>query len=169
MPEYSNIALLTEAIRGRAMSPPHLVGIDGHSGAGKTRLGQDLAKVAKAPLLSTDTYALEVQDADEYPDRLDLHRLAGDVAAVSGAQPLVFVEGICLRHVLRRIGMWPQTFVYCKRVSAVGLWPDDPANTFQMDGRTKPGLSWTDRQSALYHRATCPLESADLIFVYREA
>ena len=144
-----------------------VIGIEGHSTSGKSHLGKELANASGATLISTDTYARERQHGDRYQDLIDLARLRADVV-VGSERRFVFVEGICLRDVLNAADVKPDLFVYIKRITAAGLWADDPEN-YLTDGRPNPDLSWVDRQSALYHIQHSPLEFADFVYERREA
>ena len=169
IPEFSNPRALVRAIQHRlSTGRGALVEIDGHSTSGKTHLSEILADLDQSVALGTDAYADPSRRSGNYPDRLDLKKLAADLANLTKARPRTYIEGICLRDTLARLRLTASLFVYCKRISQAGLWPDDPENYLTSDGQPSNDLSWVDRQSVEYHLRAHPLEHADFVFLRQE-
>jgi hypothetical protein len=165
MTELYDVESLAIEITRRSNRDRHLVGIEGHSTAGKTTLAKSVQARLSAGLVRPDCHLVRFSsDADQdqnYVERLDLVGLDRDLSAKVSLHSVVIIESICLREVLRQLGVDADIFVYCKRISPAGIWQDDPAFGHQ-------GGNWADRQSRLYHREESPLENADLVFINRE-
>ena len=163
--EFESVELLHTAILQTCPSGC-FVGIEGHSTSGKTTLGKALAHASGGRLVSTDKYARQRRPGDTYATLIDVDGLRRDLDTLASAQGIL-IEGICLRDVAERCELQPAVFIYVKRISAAGLWVDDPEN-HTTDGKPNSDLNWVDRESVLYHLTQSPLERADYIYVYRE-
>jgi hypothetical protein len=160
--------LLQAALRSHYTGEQHLlIAIEGHSSAGKSTLCTTLSRLAGSPSFGTDSYSRQRGSADNYCDLVDAERFAVDVRSAIENFWITFVEGICLRDVMDQGRMIPDLTVYCKRISAMGLWNDDPTYNVER-GKPRMGLSWVDSQSVLYHLKSLPLKRSDYVFVWRE-
>ena len=140
-----------------------LVGVEGHSTAGKSTLATDLGHRLDGRVFSTDGYVEATREVETYVEMLRLDELARDLAAAPDS--FVVVEGICLRPTLRATPCGrARLFVYCKRITQAGLWADELENYFE-DGNPASWLSWVDRQSVIYHTEERPDEKADVVFL----
>jgi hypothetical protein len=138
-----------------------VIAIEGHSTSGKSFLTKSLGDRLEIPALETDSFARQLRSADEtYLALIDTAGLLGEISRLTNSGSRVMVEGICLRDTLTAIAIAPKLFIYVKRITAAGLWADDPDN--ELDG------NWVDRQSIDYHARERPLERADFVYLRRE-
>jgi hypothetical protein len=163
MRELTNETALVSAIQ-EMCSLRCIVAVEGHSTSGKTTLSRRLAGFLEARLVSTDDFAIDGCRAARYVDCLDFTRLSQALDAARNANPILILEGICLRDTLSRAGIVPTLYVYVKRMTQAGLWADDLAN-YVKEGAPVPDLSRTDRWSVEYHLHSDPLGNATIVFV----
>jgi hypothetical protein len=143
---------------------PRVIGVEGFSGSGKSRLADDLAARLSATAVHLDRFLPPPAGGPQpYVERLDLPALA----AALTSDPVVIVEGICLRDTLERIGVALHFVVYLKRVSAVGLWHDGLGMEDFEAGR-ETITHEPERSDMLYHCARGPHTLADYVLERRE-
>jgi len=167
MPDIYELKSLAVAVKTHITSPGALIGIEGHSTAGKTTLSTAFAAAIGGAAIATDNYIDRDSNANNYADRIQLEKLRLALTESRRSHQAVLIEGICLRDTLQRLELVPQAFIYCKRISQGGLWADDPENYLD-DGSPRSDLSWVDRQSVVYHLLARPLENADLVYAWQE-
>jgi uridine kinase len=143
---------------------PAVIGVEGFTGSGKSHLADDLAARLSATAVHLDSFLpAPAGGSQPYVERLDLPALA----AALQADPVVVVEGICLRDALDRIGGALDFAVYVRRISTVGLWHDgldmDDFEAGQTVTRDEP-----ERSDMLYHCARRPHTLADCVIDRRE-
>ena len=80
MSDISDLNSLVAAIKRHTTAPGSLIGIEGHSTAGKTTLGTDLADVCGGAAIATDTYVDRDSKVGTYPGRIMLQKLGADLA-----------------------------------------------------------------------------------------
>ena len=95
-----------------------IIGVDGWLGAGKSFLAEALAASTQGEAVDLDVY-LET-NRNCYVAALRLEEIS---SRLSGGG-LLFVSGICLRHVLHLIGVEAKAHVYIKRMASWG-WADE--------------------------------------------
>jgi len=110
---------------------------------GRPILSRNLGARLGITAIETDAFALSESEAPTYVGGIDTAKLGAEIAGATAARLHVIVEGICLRDTLAKAAVTAKVFVYVKRITAAGLWADDPEN--ELDG------NWTDRQSIDYH------------------
>jgi hypothetical protein len=165
----SDFPTLVTTLRARiGGTPAAIIGIEGHSTSGKTTLATDLALACGGERISTDMYVDRQSDALAYSDRIFSEKLLTDLARLRREKTVVFIEGICLRDTLRLVGIAPESFIYCKRITQAGLWADDPLNYVDAHGRPQSTLSTVDGMSVEYHLRVFPLEKADIVYLRQE-
>src|SRR5438094_1939695 len=97
---------------------PALVGVEGFTGSGKSKLSNDLARDLEAQVVHTDDNVAARDESLPYPDRLDYRRMATTIANAGSPNSLVILEGICLREIIQRLSLSPDLFVYVKRIAS---------------------------------------------------
>jgi len=143
---------------------PAVIGVEGFSGSGKTRLADDLAARLSATALHLDRFLPAPAGGPQpYVERLDLPALA----AALTTDPVAIVEGICLRDALERIGIALDFAVYVKRVSPQGVWNDGHNMDDFRAGRDTVTRE-PERSDMLYHCAREPHKLADCVLERRE-
>jgi hypothetical protein len=144
---------------------PFVLGVEGASFAGKTCLARQLAGASSAVVVSTDPYYRRGFKGRRYSEGLRLEDLRHDVERHLAEESFLVVEGLCLRDTLVGLPLEPDAFVYCKRVSAAGIWHDDPEFQSMPAPDTDSVQALIDRWSLEYHQRTKPHEKADFTFV----
>lgn len=143
-----------------------VVGLEGYPLAGKSTLARTtIAPYLRAMHIATDSYVRKARDAATYVGYIDLDELRRDIAAAR-TRGVVVVEGICLRDVLHASALEADIFVYCKRITELGLWADDPENYDPPESFS--AFSFADSQAHEYHLREHPAERADFVFLRRE-
>jgi hypothetical protein len=163
MEEITDYNALRPRIRASGVNA--VVGIEGFCGSGKSyladRLGRDLIE---SVVVHTDDYATGDDETVPYVDRIDYRRLRHAVSSASG---MVIVDGICLRPIMRRLGLTPALFVYVKCISVTGLWHDGlHLEDFADDPRNQHHEP--HRSDFRYHSDERPHERADIAYCHRE-
>ena len=166
---FTDMQPLASAIVNRLdRSRDAIIGLEGHSGAGKSMLAAALARACDAVVVSTDAFVDTKPNANTYLEYLSLDRLAAALTDALAGGDTVLVEGICLRDTLRALGVVPELYVYVKRITPAGLWADDPDNLSE-HGEPLAFLPWVDRQSVRYHLCEAPLAHADFVYERRQS
>ena len=101
-----------------------IIGLDGFMGAGKSRLAELLGHASGSCVVSTDRFVALRNGELSYPSRLAYGRLRLALCKALKSRRPVFLEGICLRAVARRLPAKPTAYIYVKLISSVGLWND---------------------------------------------
>jgi hypothetical protein len=153
------IVALRKLRNGRTL----VVGIEGHSEAGKGFLCQALANRLAAAHIKTDSYVHRDKEADSYVGRLDLPRFNAAVQAAFGKYDFLFIDGICLRDTVAQSGLRVGAFVYCRRITEAGFWGNEVLARAKPN-RADPAGAWVDWWSTDYHQREHPLERADLVY-----
>lgn len=148
--------------------PPLIIAVEGASGSGKSELGEKLARGSRAHVVSTDRYYNEGVLGDRYQDGLRLDELKEDLIPLRTESERLVVEGICLRDTLGLIGLKPDAYVYCRRISPAGVWNDDPELEDFPDPNSRSSQGRIDWWSNQYHLRTHPHQIADFLFEWRE-
>ena len=95
-----------------------VVGIDGCRSAGKTWLGDTLARSTEATVVSVDGFI--IPDRRTYVPNLRTDDLARCISSTLG---MVLVVGVCLLGVLEAVSVQADVLIYVKRMSLHG-WGD---------------------------------------------
>lgn len=103
----SPMTTLISLLRSIRSSQPHIVGIDGAPGSGKTTFAQHLSKELKCESLHLDSYLVKGQGSFVPSIRYDDLRAA--IALMKG--PFI-LEGLCILAVLERLSLRPDFLVY---------------------------------------------------------
>ena len=165
MESFDDVAKLASALVTGHCGSPQIVAIEGASGSGKTCLGRELGSVIGASVVETDPYYRTGFKGASYEDGLRLDDLEREVMRLlRGGQPLI-IEGVCLRDTLEALSLTPDAFVYCKKLSATGIWNDDPELLETPPADFESVQALIDGWSLDYHRRTDPHERADFVFL----
>jgi hypothetical protein len=157
--------LLAELHRRRPTNSSIVVGIEGASFAGKTTLARQLSAGPNAFRISTDCFRIAGRTGSRYTDGIDAVGFGSDLTKLRSRFDVVVVEGICLRDTLELVNQTADLAVYCKRLSAVGVWNDDPALFSDRElSADCGGQVRIDRWSVEYHQRQRPIERADFIY-----
>lgn len=135
--------------------------------SGKSHLANQLAEAVGWGVVHTDDHLLQSDDEQlSYPGRVNYASLAAAVDALK-EQPFL-VEGICLRHVLAKLGVSCSVFIYVKRISPVGLWQDGfHLEDFEGNPNNEPHEA--HRSDLRYHATERPHEQATFVFARVES
>lgn len=95
-----------------------IIGIDGWTGAGKTKLATALAAASWGRMFDLDTALAKDQNC--YVAALDMSVIRRSL----GDNGLLFVSGICLRQVLEQAEVKARAYIYVKRMAVWG-WADE--------------------------------------------
>lgn len=157
---------VVSVLHQRAGSACHVVGVDGFMGAGKTALACELAELLGGIRVSLDSYAgLSYTETEDYVANIMQHYLVSDMRKLKVTFPFVVVEGICLLEVLAALSESPDSIIYVKRISAMGLWHDgyhlEDYETNQSIHENREGLHKSEFE---YHAKWHPHEHAHLVF-----
>lgn len=151
--------------RLRPIGRPAVIGVEGFTGSGKTRLSDDLARDIGGSTIHTDEYVTGEDESLPYPDRLDYSRLRSDITQANADASLIIIEGICLREVLRRLDITANLFLYLKRISEQGLWHDDfNLEDYEGEGAIVENREEPHRSDFAYHSSIRPHEHSDIVF-----
>lgn len=151
--------------RLRSLRRPALIGVEGFTGSGKSKVSEDLGRDLQAGVIHTDEYVAPGDESLPYPDRLDYGRLATAIVNARSTNSLLVVEGICLREVLQRLSLSADPFVYVKRVAGNGLWHDGfHLEDFEAGDSIEENNQEPHRSDFAYHAAARPHEKANLLF-----
>ena len=152
-------------------SGPRIIGIEGHTLAGKRVLSQMLAEDLNAICISTDDSAFASLYSDgsrtppedtPYADCLDLDHLGATIREALSNHTIVIVAGICLRDVFERIGRRAHIVIYVKVVSRYSeTWHDMIQLEDYEAGREQ--VCRPHRDAFDYHSRVRPHEKADLV------
>ena len=144
------------------------VGVEGASMSGKSTAADRLAQTLGAPVIHTDEFYQQGVLGSMYQDGLRTEQLSAALATASGKSPIVIVEGLCLRETLEALGTPVRLFIYCRKLSAAGVWHQDPDFNTDLDpgsGRTQELIdSWWFQ----YHDRASPFDRADFVFEWSE-
>lgn len=156
--------------RLRAMTnSPAIIAIEGFTTAGKSYLADSLGEdFFGSVVLHTDDYVTGTDETLPYIDRIDYRRLRRALAAASSGT--VLIDGICLRAVMRRLGITPTAFVYVKCIAAkTGLWHDGlHLEDFESEKDGADRLFEPHRSDFFYHTNERPHERADVVYCHFE-
>ena len=142
----------------RQLGQLQLVGIDGWMQTGKTPLAKLLACKHSGCHLDLDTFV--ARKKGKFVAALQLRSLA---AAINNASVPVFVSGVCLLAVFRKLGIELDSHIYLKRLGA-GIWADeneilgDSLAKYEQAGIEPCPLSYEVRD---YHLEYLPHEQAN--------
>lgn len=163
--EFSDLDRLAAAIqKERQRRPIEVLAIEGHSTSGKSHLAAALGDRLGMAVVSTDRFLSPGCETCRYVECLDLARLK---SAVLGMDAPCIIEGIAAAESLGLIERSADLTVYCKRITAAGLWADDLAN-YLVQGRPAPDLSMVDRWSVEYHLRRDPEKNSELVYRWVE-
>jgi uridine kinase len=152
--------------RVRSLVQPQLVGVEGFTGSGKSRLSNVLASELSAVVIHSDNYVLDGDATELYCERLNCDQLALALIHARATSRLVLVEGICLRETLRRLGQSAAYFIYVKRVAGNHLWHDGfHLEDFETRGTITENRKEPHRSDFAYHSIERPHEKADIVFL----
>lgn len=153
------------ALRHRAGTTSHLVGIDGFMGSGKTKLAFALAESLGGIRVSLDAYIDRDVSAEDYAEKIMGPYLSSDLGKLKGAFQFVIVEGICLLQVLATVSLVPASLVYVKRISTAGLWHDGfHLEDFETDREIVENQEGLHRSEFEYHSKWRPHVRAEIIY-----
>jgi len=143
-----------------------LLVLTGSWGAGKTALACELAELLGGIRVSLDSYAgLSYTETEDYVANIMQHYLVSDMRKLKVTFPFVVVEGICLLEVLAALSESPDSIIYVKRISAMGLWHDgyhlEDYETNQSIHENREGLHKSEFE---YHAKWHPHEHAHVVF-----
>lgn len=156
--------------RFRRLPRPAIVGVEGFTGSGKTRLADALATDVGASVVHLDQYVTGEDESLPYSDRLDYSRIQTAIDRAAADSSLLIIEGICLREVLRRSKTSVDLFVYVKRLSENALWHDGfHLEDFETEGAIVENFDEPHRSDFTYHAAERPHEHAHIVFLRVEA
>ena len=155
---------------------PRIIGIEGHTLAGKGIISEILAEDLNAGCISTDDPALASvysggsrtpPEDTPYVECLDLEHLGTEIRKALSSRAIVIVVGICLRDVLERIGHQADIVIYVKVVSRYsGVWHDKIQLEDYEAGREQ--VCRPHRDAFDYHGRVRPHEKADLTLTRTE-
>jgi hypothetical protein len=149
---------LSSAIQSRCHNLG-VIGIDGWTSVGKTTLGIRLAEITGGSVYDLDC-ALE-KDQGNYLESIQLNVIKDVLAKSKG---ILFLSGICLREILKRVDHPAIAHVYVKRMATWG-WADE-------DEVAGTGLAEIEASSGArvrcemrsYHKKWVPHIKADFFF-----
>lgn len=147
--------------RLRLLSPASIVGLEGFSGSGKTKLAEQLRVRVPAAVLHVDSFARRLDQPLPYIECLDIDGLRRCLEQRGQSRPTV-VEGICLRDVLAHVGQTPAILIYLRRIGRNGLWYDG-SHLEEFEARQE-GTPEPHRSDLEYHARVRPHEHADLVY-----
>ena len=147
-----------------------IIGIDGFTGAGKTRLADRLSMLLDADVVSTDDHVKIRGGNRGYVDRLNLEGIKDSVEKSIRSGRRVILEGICLREVIARLAIPTDSIVhvYVKQISKHSddnFWGDgDWLEQFKRGDHVAP----EPHLSAFrYHEKVCPHKLANFEYRWR--
>ena len=167
MEVFKDPTLINALLAARTRETPLIVGVEGASGSGKTSLAK-LVATEPAHAISTDAYYETGVKGQKYLDGIKLETLSEDLRKSISAYERVVVEGICLRDTLAKVGVSPNLFIYCKRISSAGIWNDDPQFHSPISEVAKCTQGLIDCWSHEYHVESEPHLVADIVYEWRE-
>ena len=167
------VSALAERIR-KNYEAVQIIGIDGFTTAGKTRLADRLSMLLDADVVSTDCHAkadnpVETQGSNKkYVDQINLAGIKDLVEKSIRAGRRVILEGICLREVIACSAIPTDSIVhvYVKRISKNSdLWHDGCLlEDFERGDHVAP----EPHLSAFrYHEKVCPHKLANFEYRWR--
>lgn len=163
MIEVNNYSDLVGIIKKQmnTLGPPIIVAIDGGTGAGKSRLADDLWGVLGGGIIHGDNYKTANQRAEHValPELLkkELQCLIGIHSFV------VIVEGVLLWQTLDKVNIKPNIMIYTKKMSGNNgvIWCDkDELENFEISPNTSPFR----KQIIEYHKKENPIQRASIIY-----
>ena len=156
--DLSDVGEVARAIRERGA---RRVGIDGCSGAGKTTLAQQLAELLDGKRLDFDDY---VNKGNGFIKGLRLGELKKFINGDS--TDFLFLSGICMLAVLKRIEIKADLLIYVERRSSRTRIPGDlRILDCQVDGVAHlDGYDDLYKEVGRYHAQFKPRCKADIIF-----
>lgn len=132
-----------------------VIGVDGWTGAGKTRLARALASKTSADFFDID--CILTRGLGRYVDAVPTDKVA---QRVGRSQGLLFVSGICLRQILSNARIEAAKHVYVKRLAVWG-WEDEADALREVCALGDESLIMEMRR---YHREWRPHEASDYEF-----
>ena len=177
--QASSIDDLCAFLQSRAPNRlPLLVGIDGWTGAGKSKLTKTLVKHLGGVLISVDDHIDKGKGF--YVDAVRCQELRKEVLSASSG--FVVLDGVCLRTVAARCTVLIQSYVYVRRLGPNGIWRDEgTASGAEPAGDVKRRelelLASIEGDQALpslteelidYHCEHRPYQAADVVFDMKE-
>lgn len=165
MEVFDDVGELASALEIESSCGPKIVAIEGASSSGKTYLAKQLSSLIKAPAISTDPYYRTGFKGARYTDGLRLDELMQDIKRLLRTRQSLIIEGLCLRDTLDAVSLVPDAFVYCKKLSAAGLWHDDPERQEMPPADSESVQALVDRWSLTYHLRTQAHERATFVFL----
>ena len=147
-----------------------IVGIDGFTAAGKTRLADRLSMLLDADVVSTDDHVERQGGNREYVDQLNLASIKDSVEKSIRAGRRVILEGICLREVIDGSEIPPDSIVhvYMKRISKNSddnFWED--GYWFELFEQGYRGAPEPHLSAFRYHEKVCPHELANFEYCWQ--
>ncbi len=151
----------------------HRVGIDGHTGCGKTTLAKELSKSLGLDLLSIDDYLDRNQGS--FCDQVKFKDLKTAYDIKSGC----IVEGVCLLQVLEAAQLDIDALIYVKRMQN-GIWADESECEVNLENvdqileevgkkvkliNSEANLPPLVEEIIRYHASHRPLERADFLYL----
>lgn len=164
---FKDPTLINALLAARTRETPLIIGVEGASGSGKTSLAK-LVATEPAQIISTDAYYETGVKGQKYLDGIKLETLSEDLRQSISAYERVVVEGICLRDTLAKVGVSPNLFIYCKRISSAGIWNDDPQFHSPIPEVARFAQALIDSWSHQYHVESEPHLVADIVYEWRE-
>lgn len=158
---HANVASLCNSLI--SLRSGAIVAIEGFMNSGKSHLAKTLAASLSCGVVHADDFIIPSERVLPYVDRIDFDQLKAALSCSINNSPLLLVEGICLRDLLARAGVFPELYVYVKRIAENGLWHDGfhledyEANNCSV--ASEPGKSDLN-----YHSQSRPHEKAQIVF-----
>jgi uridine kinase len=163
------VEALVEALQPSLTSRGYLIGVDGFMQAGKTTLAFELAEQLQGIRVSLDAFADRDMETEDYVQKIRVRYLASDLNKLRAAFPVVVTDGICLLQVLEAVSTAPDTLIYVKRISGVGLWNDGlHLEDYEAGDNVRQSTDGLRRSELEYHVKWRTHESANIFYERRE-
>jgi hypothetical protein len=163
----ADLPSVVAAVLERATAPTLLLGVEGTSQSGKSRLASDLAPHLDAHVIRTDDYYKQGVLGERYQEGLRKQDLRREILRHRTSGDNIIVEGICLRDTLDSLEVAADLFIYCKHISSAGIWHGDPdfsdPDDFDLTF-TQGRIDWWSYQ---YHKRLAPHMCADIVYEWR--
>ena len=155
-----------------------IIGIHGAPFAGKSTLAKSLNEVFGGALVQIDNF-VSMQPKGRYPDYIDIDKLSQAILSQKESSPIIFIEGICLLEILKKISIKPETTIYVKNqyvTDKLNYDIDDEALEEKLKDiasilRFVPNSDGEclDKDNAIYHNRYKPVQNSSFVYIWESS